>query len=108
MIKGFLFVMTIDSGETFITLVSNIDTSMHPFSWVLPDSLAGLTVRFFVIATDSTLIQDTSQYFLVRGFPVVDAGDDLETCPGELHYLTPIIGIRKLHSISRSLPSRHC
>lgn len=48
------FVMTIDSGETFITLVSNIDTSMHPFSWVLPDSLAGLTVRFFVIATDST------------------------------------------------------
>ncbi len=83
------FVMTIDSGETFITLVSNIDTSMHPFSWVLPDSLAGLTVRFFVIATDSTLIQDTSQYFLVRGFPVVDAGDDLETCPGELHYLNP-------------------
>jgi len=83
------FVMTIDSGETFITLASNIDTSMHPFSWVLPDSLAGLIVRFFVIATDSTLIQDTSQYFLVRGFPVVDAGDDLETCPGELHYLNP-------------------
>lgn len=82
-------VMTADSGFTFQTIASGIDTSVNPFFWEIPDSLAGKYIKLYTIANDSSSILDSSIFVQVKGLPDVDAGDDIVTCPHDIVHLIP-------------------
>ena len=78
-----------DSGVTLVPLTIQLDSAIHPVSWIVPDTLAGLQIRFYVMASDSTEIRDSSSIYLVQGLPEIDAGEDLDLCDGEIRYLIP-------------------
>ncbi|MBL6962730.1 MAG: PKD domain-containing protein [Bacteroidetes bacterium] len=74
---------TADSGQTYHMIADGLAITNLSYNWSIPDSLSGNT--YYQIAAfnaETNSLFSSSDYFIIRGFPTVDAGSNSDICLG--------------------------
>jgi PKD repeat protein len=74
---------TADSGQSYHRIADGLAVSAQSYTWQIPDSLSGDTYyQIAAINAETNSLFNSSDYFIIRNLPIVDAGLDKDLCFG--------------------------